>query len=141
MSLADGGDVSGANTPTLTLANVQVTDAGEFTVVVTNIAGTVTSATAVLAVVTPDADGDGVLDDQDQCPDTAPGAIVDGHGCSIEQLVPCEGPRPGVRWKNHGEYVTTLAKVVGQFVAQGLISEQEAERIFQAGAQSNCGRR
>lgn len=32
-----------------------------------------------------DSDGDGVLDDQDQCPGTVPGAKVDEHGCSVEQ--------------------------------------------------------
>ena len=48
--------------------------------------------------VDPDLDGDGVLNDEDQCPDTAPGAVVHpNHGCSIEQLCPCEGPRDGSR--------------------------------------------
>src|SRR5207249_8785497 len=39
----------------------------------------------------PDEDKDGVPDSRDQCPGTAPGAIVNADGCSIDQLVPCEG--------------------------------------------------
>lgn len=141
MDLEDGGNVSGASTAMLTLANVQATDAGDFAVVVANNSGSVTSSAAALAVVLPDTDGDGVLDDQDQCPGTAPGAIVDGHGCSIEQLVPCAGPRPGARWKNHGEYVSAVMKLVRHFLAQGVISEREAKGIVAAAAKSNCGRR
>jgi len=44
-----------------------------------------------------DSDGDGVPDCRDECPDTAPGAVVDERGCSIEQLVPCYGRRPAGR--------------------------------------------
>ena len=36
-----------------------------------------------------DADGDGVGDSLDQCPDTAAGDVVNAQGCSIDQLVPC----------------------------------------------------
>src|SRR6266478_1006813 len=35
-----------------------------------------------------DADGDGVADSLDQCPGTPPGSIVNGDGCSIDQLAP-----------------------------------------------------
>jgi hypothetical protein len=35
-----------------------------------------------------DADGDGVLDSADQCPDTRPGTVVNGEGCSKAQF--CE---------------------------------------------------
>jgi outer membrane protein OmpA-like peptidoglycan-associated protein len=31
-----------------------------------------------------DADGDGVTDDHDRCPDTPSGAMVDGHGCPMD---------------------------------------------------------
>jgi hypothetical protein len=43
--------LSGATSASLTLNNVQLSDAGDYTVVVTNAAGTVTSAGATLAVV------------------------------------------------------------------------------------------
>ena len=86
-----------------------------------------------------DADGDGVGDSLDQCPDTAPGAIVDSNGCSIEQLAPCVGPASGGLWKNHGQYVSSVAQVVESFLAQGLISETQAEAIVSQAAQSDCG--
>ena len=86
-----------------------------------------------------DADGDGVGDSFDQCPDTAPGAIVDSNGCSIEQLAPCSGPASGGHWKNHGQYVSSVAQVVESFLAQGLLSEAQADTIVSQAAQSNCG--
>jgi hypothetical protein len=86
-----------------------------------------------------DADEDGVGDSVDLCPDTAPGAIVNADGCSIDQLVPCGGPASGGTWKNHGQYVSTVAHVAEDFVAQGLISQEEKGAIVAAAAQSKCG--
>jgi hypothetical protein len=53
--LGNGGNISGATTPTLTVANVSATDAANYDCVVVNLAGSVTSAAANLAVVTPPA--------------------------------------------------------------------------------------
>ncbi len=53
MNLANGGAYSGATTPTLSIGNVQPANAGSYTVVVTNLAGAVTSATATLVVIPP----------------------------------------------------------------------------------------
>jgi hypothetical protein len=50
--LSDGGNVSGSATPTLTLANVTASDGGDYIVVVSNQAGTVTSSPARLTVIT-----------------------------------------------------------------------------------------
>ena len=52
-NLSNGGQVSGATNSTLTLTNVQMTNAGNYQVVVTNIAGSVTSAVATLTVTPP----------------------------------------------------------------------------------------
>jgi hypothetical protein len=82
-----------------------------------------------------DVDADGVPDSQDQCPNTPPGSIVNAEGCSIDQLVPCDGP-----WKNHGQFVSTLAHVTQDFVRDGLISESQRNDIISSGAQSNCGK-
>jgi hypothetical protein len=82
-----------------------------------------------------DVDADGVPDSQDQCPGTPPGAIVNAEGCSIEQLVPCNGP-----WKNHGEYVSTLVHVTQAFERDGLITQDQQEDIVSSGARSNCGK-
>jgi len=67
-NLANGGNVSGANSSTLTLTNVTQQDAGIYSVLASNIAGSVTSLYAVLRVWTPSGviawgyDGDGEID-------------------------------------------------------------------------------
>jgi hypothetical protein len=86
-----------------------------------------------------DADADGVPDSLDLCPGTSAGAIVDANGCSIDQIAPCSGPASGVRWKNHGQYVSAVAQAVEAFLAQGLIGEEQAEEIVAQAARSNCG--
>ena len=48
----DGGDISGATSATLTLTNVQLTDAGSYSVVVSNSVGVATSNPATLTVTT-----------------------------------------------------------------------------------------
>lgn len=83
-----------------------------------------------------DADNDGVPDSLDNCLGTPPGEVVDANGCSIEQLVPCDGP-----WKNHGQYVSAIAHVTKEFVAQGLITEQQRAEIIVTAAQSDCGKK
>lgn len=86
-----------------------------------------------------DLDGDGVPDSVDRCPDTPACAIVNSHGCSIDQLVPCEGPISGGTWKTHGQYVSMVARVASNFLAQGLISEDQKDAIVAAAAHSTCG--
>src|SRR5262249_5196010 len=139
-NLTDMANVSGATSDTLRLSNIQLSDAGDYSVIITNVSGSVTSSIAVLAVVVPDTDGDGVPDDRDECPGTTPGAVVDAHGCSIEQLAPCEGPPGGGTWRNHGEYFQAVAGAVRDFLSQGLIDGQQARNILTAAARSNCGR-
>jgi len=87
-----------------------------------------------------DADGDGVADSLDQCPGTPAGEIVDAEGCSIDQLAPCSGPASGGAWKNHGQYVSSVAHVAEVFLLQGLISVEQAEEIVAEAAQSHCGK-
>jgi len=48
-----GGDLSGANIDTLTLNSVQIHQAGDYTVVITNSFGAITSAVAALTVLVP----------------------------------------------------------------------------------------
>jgi hypothetical protein len=55
VALSDGGNVSGATSSSLTLTSVQGSDSGNYNVVVTNIAGSATSAVAVVTVLTPPA--------------------------------------------------------------------------------------
>ena len=86
-----------------------------------------------------DADADGVADSLDQCPGTPAGAIVDADGCSLDQIAPCNGPASGGTWRNHGQYVSTVAQAVESFEAQGLISADQADEIVEQAAQSDCG--
>jgi Concanavalin A-like lectin/glucanases superfamily/Immunoglobulin I-set domain/Immunoglobulin domain len=53
VSLTDGGRVSGASNATLTISGVQGSDAGNYSLVVTNAYGTATSANALLTVLYP----------------------------------------------------------------------------------------
>jgi hypothetical protein len=88
-----------------------------------------------------DTDGDGVLNDPDLCGLTPTDEVVDpATGCSIAQLCPCEGPRGTTeRWKNHGQYVSCVARSAESFVELGLITEAEKGEIVSAAAQSSCG--
>jgi hypothetical protein len=88
-----------------------------------------------------DADGDGVRDSQDDCPNTPPGSVVSAEGCRIDQLVPRAGPASGGTWKNHGEYVSRTAHVADTFLAAGLITEDEKYTTVGASGQSKCGAR
>src|SRR6266478_258560 len=86
-----------------------------------------------------DQDFDGVPDALDACPNTPPCTLVDATGCSIDQLAPCDGPASGGTWKNHGQYVSAVAQAVNEFLAEGVISQPQAEAIVGAAAQSPCG--
>jgi hypothetical protein len=88
-----------------------------------------------------DADGDGIPDSLDQCPGTPAGEIVDAEGCSIDQLAPCSGPASGGEWKNHGQYVATVVRVVEKFLVHRLITIEQAEEIIEQAAQSDCGKK
>jgi hypothetical protein len=86
-----------------------------------------------------DLDGDGIPDALDACPNTPLCTAADAHGCSIDQLAPCDGPASGGNWGNHGHYVSTVARTANQFLAQGLITSEQKVAIIKAAAQSQCG--
>ncbi len=90
-----------------------------------------------------DVDGDGVINNSDQCGFTSLGVVVDpSNGCSIYQLIPCNGPRGTTdKWKNHGQYVSSFAKTVNSFVDKGLLKKREKGRIISHAAQSTCGKK
>jgi hypothetical protein len=81
-----------------------------------------------------DDDADGVVDAADSCPTTAFGASVDGEGCAIADLCPCENS-----WKNHGSYVRCVAHAANDFFGLGLITETEHGDILSVAGQSDCG--
>ncbi|MFN3408612.1 MAG: hypothetical protein ACK45B_06440 [Limisphaerales bacterium] len=57
----------------------------------------------------------------------------------FNQLVPCTGPAPGKRWKNHGQYVSTMVKTVEPFLTADIITE--AELVISTAARSRCGKK
>jgi hypothetical protein len=128
------GDVAVGTNPTVITRTYLATDANG------NIA-TRDQTIRVRVVAVIDSDGDGVPDNADRCPNTPIGAAIDADGCSIEQLVPCEGPLTGGTWRNHGKYVSSVVKTAAEFVAARLITEEEAERIVEAAARSQCGKK
>ena len=82
-----------------------------------------------------DDDADGILNEDDECEDTPADEIVNSYGCSIEQLVPCEG-----NWRNHGKYVSALAKTANEFMELELITEEEKDALMEETASSDCGK-
>lgn len=81
-----------------------------------------------------DCDNDGVPNAQDLCPSTAPGSPVDATGCSIDQLVPCNGP-----WKNRKEYLKTFRETAMRFWKEGRITIAQRNALTRQAEQSDCG--
>jgi hypothetical protein len=83
-----------------------------------------------------DDDNDGVRDDADACMRTAPGAVVNAQGCSIADLCPC-----AAEWKNHGAYVSCVARTAEAFLAASSIDEAAKDAAVSAAATSVCGQK
>jgi hypothetical protein len=66
---------------------------------------------------------------------------VTGVESIINELVPCSGPASGGTWKNHGQYVSSVAHAAQSLANQGCISQQEIGKIVSAAARSNCGKK
>ena len=86
-----------------------------------------------------DIDGDGVLDATDACLPTPLGKVVNAEGCSIAQLAPCVHADGEDKRKNHGAYVSTVAHTAEDFLAAGLITEEEKDEIVSGAGGSTCG--
>jgi hypothetical protein len=90
-----------------------------------------------------DDDNDGVLDTVDECPFTELGSLIDPqNGCSLAQLVPCDGPKGEDQpWKNHGKYVRSMKKASKHFARMDLISNKKRAKIVKDAARSKCGKK
>ena len=95
---------------------------------------------------TPDSDGDGIPDDEDECPDSNLEAtvIVDGcdsgvdnvlfdNGCTITDLV--YGCADGA--SNHGQFVSCVAALTNELKRDGVISGRDKGRIQSCAAQAD----
>jgi hypothetical protein len=58
----------------------------------------------------------------------------------VNELVPCSGPASGGTWKNHGQYVSSVAHAAQSLANQGCISQQEKGQIVSQAARSSCGK-
>ncbi|GMV42355.1 MAG: hypothetical protein AMXMBFR64_40710 [Myxococcales bacterium] len=83
-----------------------------------------------------DDDGDGVVDGQDTCLGTPAGTPVLSNGCSVAQECQCNNG-----WKNHGAYVSCVAKATNAMVAAGTITGEQKGVIQSAAGQSSCGKK
>jgi hypothetical protein len=59
---------------------------------------------------------------------------------SVLSQVPCEGPSPGKTWKNHGQYVSTVSKIVELYLSENLITQEEADAVMALAGNSDCGK-
>lgn len=94
-----------------------------------------------------DSDGDGILDDADNCPAVANADQQDtdadglGDACDAEPYEDVDGPCPCAGdWRNHGKYVSCVVDATNALKSAGLISGAHAGAIRSAAAASSCGR-
>jgi hypothetical protein len=75
--LTNGGAIAGANSPTLTITGATAADAGSYDVVITNVAGSITSAAATLTVNGGGGGGCSPADIANTDGDPAPDGVID----------------------------------------------------------------
>jgi hypothetical protein len=80
-----------------------------------------------------DCDNDGIPNAQDVCPSTPPGFAVDVAGCSIDQLVPCNGP-----WRDHKEYIKSFRETAMRFWKEGRITVARRNALIKQADESDC---
>ena len=88
------------------------------------------------AQVDTDADGDGVTDVLDQCPDTPTGELVETDGCSV---CPCDEAADGGAWTSHQAYVGCVVGEVKARRAAGEMRGRAARAAIKTAKRSSCG--
>src|SRR4029077_1983480 len=71
---------------------------------------------AAIVPTVDDADGDGVADTVDACPDTPARDLVDANGCSV---CPCDQTADGAAWSSHADYVRCVVGEARRRVTEG----------------------
>lgn len=84
-----------------------------------------------------DADGDGVPDAVDACPDTPARDLVDDQGCSV---CPCNTTRSGAPWGSRIAYLRCVKGETRHRVFAGTLGRGEARNTVRAAVFSTCGR-
>ncbi len=87
-----------------------------------------------------DADRDGVGDSCDTCPDTEEHALNNRAGCSLEQLCPCDMTPAGDLWANQRQYLQCVARATRDLRLEWRLSATERIELIRHAAKSSCGR-
>jgi len=58
---------------------------------------------------------------------------------TVVAQVPCSGPTPTTKWKNHGAYVSTVSAVAQAYLAANIITPEEVRQITDIAGKSDCG--
>ena len=85
-----------------------------------------------------DDDNDGIEDSNDNCAGTQADVLIDGEGCSSTQRFMLICP-PEASYKNHGGYISCIAKESERQLAEELITEEVKDAAVSAAAQSDIG--
>ena len=84
----------------------------------------------------PDADGDGVTDDADLCPDSAPYALVDADGCDVCE---CDTDADGEPWADRGAYLRCVLAEAHARRLDGRLDRKASRLVIRAARNSTCG--
>ena len=60
---------------------------------------------------------------------------------TVLNQIPCAGPAPGKKWKNHGAYVSAVSKVAEAYLNANIIAPEEAYQITVIAGSSGCGKK
>lgn len=83
-----------------------------------------------------DADGDGVADSADACPDTAPYDLVDASGCNV---CDCDETAAGEPWASRRDYLRCVLGELHARRAEGSLPRKRARLALRAVRGSTCG--
>lgn len=101
----DGQAIAGATGTTLALSNIQSTDGGNYTVVATNSAGTVTSQPATLTVTS-------ATTAPSISTDPIPQTVLVGDTVTLS-VAAAGAPTPAIRWQKDGAALTDGGNITG----------------------------
>jgi hypothetical protein len=101
-----------------------------------------------------DSDGDGIADVDDEYPDsdTAPTVFIQGvdsgvtniifsSGYTLADVIEIETRGCAVNVKNHGSYVSCVAKVLNGLMKSGVITDEEKDALQSAAARTSIGKK